>query len=257
MTSFRRSIACLLALAIVSPVRIAGAEKDTKKEAARHRKAANTAFEVSDYDRAIDEFKRAYELAPDARLFYNLGLSHLKRYELGRRHEDLVQARDYFNRFLGLMTLERAKPRERKRIVKMRRLAKGQLDRIVEMIARVPPPPVEAPATSTITAAPPPPPPPPPIEAPAEIVLTAPPQPTPFPLWTVFAGAAGLTGVLAIVTGVLALSGSNAARDSALAGDFAEADSRGDRARAFGYATDSLIAATLISSGLGIWLAFD
>ena len=37
--------------------------------------------------------KRAYLMTGDARLFYNLGLSHRKRFQLTGSHADLVEAR--------------------------------------------------------------------------------------------------------------------------------------------------------------------
>jgi hypothetical protein len=230
------------------------AAQPAKKTAARHRQAANTAFELSDYGRAIEEYKLAYELAPDPRLFYNLGLSHLKRYEISRDPPDLVQARDYFNRFLGLMPIDKAKSKEKKKIAQLRKLAKDHLDKLSALAESVRPEVPPAP-TATVAVAPPPPPiepPPPPIEPPPPVVA-----PSPFPVWAVLLGAAGATGIAAAVTGALAVGDNNDAYDAALAEDYALANAEGSRARRFGYATDGLLIGTALLTGVGLWLLFD
>src|SRR5687767_5017461 len=96
----------LLTLLFTALVARSAHAESKEQEAARHRKAATTAFELSDYARAIDEYKKAYELAPDPRLLYNLGLCHLKRHQLEGAPDDLTLARDSFNRFLALARVD-------------------------------------------------------------------------------------------------------------------------------------------------------
>src|SRR5215470_13653055 len=105
---------------------VLGAAPGTKRsqESKRHMKAATSAFQLSDYPHAIEEFKKAYEAKPDVRILYNLGLTYMKLYELGAVREDQVQAKDYFKRFLALVsTQEWSSDKEKAQVDKMRALA--------------------------------------------------------------------------------------------------------------------------------------
>ena len=198
--------------------------------AKQHRDAGNAAFEIADYDRAIVEFKAAYELEPDPRLFYNLGLSHLKRHELEPAREDLVQSRDYFKRFLAFAKAGDAK------IQQLRELSVEYVARIEEELAR--------------RAAAPPPPPPRIVEVPVQ------PPPVDHTSSIAILGASGALIAGAIVTGIFAVRSSNDAFSDAYAGDFAGADAASLRAKNFALATDVLIVGGILAGAAGLILYF-
>jgi hypothetical protein len=62
--------------------------------ARKHYEAGITMFDTGDYEPALTEFERAYQLAPNYRIFYNLGKIH-------RMLKDYVQALKDFQRFLS------------------------------------------------------------------------------------------------------------------------------------------------------------
>jgi tetratricopeptide (TPR) repeat protein len=102
----------------------------------RHNDAAFAAFEKGRYVEAIEQFTRAYTLNRDHRILYNIGLSHLKRYESERAPEleDLRQARSLFKRFLQLVS-PASYPDDRSRILKVRQLAKSYLESVERKLA--------------------------------------------------------------------------------------------------------------------------
>jgi tetratricopeptide (TPR) repeat protein len=187
-------------------------------QAKAHRDAGHAAFEIAEYDRAIEEFKAAYELEPDPRLFYNLGLAHLKRFELKSARPDLVQSRDYFKRFLAFVKTGDAKMRQ------LRELAVEYVARIDAELAKPEPPP---PA--------PPPPPPQIVEVPVE------PPPVDHTTSIAILGSSGALIAGAIVTGIFAVRSSN---DASM------------RAKNFALATDVLIVGGLLAGAAGLVLFF-
>jgi hypothetical protein len=268
-------------LVIGSP---ASAGKRTE-ESKRHMTAANAAFALSDYPHAIEEFKKAYEAKPDARILYNLGLSYMKLYELGSTHEDQVQARDYFKRFLALSSARQGmSAREQEQVTKMRSLADGYLATLSvepteksaekpgdkpanDAAARTPPseegqhPPGEAKepgkdASREASASPPqlaartdP-------QAKSSSSLVAPVvvarERSSVP--TILFIGAGATGAAALVLGAFAIHASNEAHDLAFEMRYGDANSSSSRARALALTSDALTAATLIAAGIGVIL---
>ncbi len=201
------------------------AHAESVQEAAKHhRDAANAAFEVAQYDRAIQEFRIAYELEPDPRLFYNLALAHLKKHELSPNRSDLVQSRDYFKRFLAFS--KDADP-------KLKSLAEGCVARLEAELAK--------------EEAPPPPP---------QIVVEAPP-PVDHTTSTVLLSSSGGLGAIAVVTGIFAVRASNRAFESALNDDFTGAEGSSNRARSFALATDVLLVGGILTAAAGIFLYFS
>lgn len=102
----------------------------------RHNDAAFAAFEKGSYDKAIQEFRHAYTINNDHRILYNIGLSHLKRYEAEKSPnvEDLRQAHSLFKRFLQLVS-PADHPDDRSRILKVRSLAKSYLESVERKLA--------------------------------------------------------------------------------------------------------------------------
>jgi tetratricopeptide (TPR) repeat protein len=256
-----RVLLSALVTALVTAAAARDAIADQKKEAAQRRQAANTAFELGEYERAIEEFKAAYELDPDPRLFYNLGLSHMKQYDLKGRHEDSVQARDYFKRFLALVPATGPR-KQRRQIEKLRNMAEQHASRLAILAEQrgsavvEPQPTATATVTQSSTAAaslaqkleP----------EPAPRIVPSPPQPEAEPInvvSTAFYAGAGAAVVGAIVTGIFAQRSSDAANRAALQRDFASANRSSERARSFALATDALLVGALVSAGFG--LIFD
>jgi tetratricopeptide (TPR) repeat protein len=198
-----------------------------KDEAKQHRDAGNSAFDIAEYDRAIEEFKRAYELEPDPRLFYNLGLAHLKKSELATSRPDLVQARDYFKRFLAF-----TQPNDPK-LQQLRQLSEGYIGRLEERLAKPEPPP------------------------PTKIVeVQVPPPQIDHTTSFVILGSSGALAAVAIVTGVFAVRASNDAHAHAYAGELMQAESSSNSARNFALATDVFIVSGVLAAAAGIVLYF-
>jgi len=208
----------------------------------QHKDAAYSAFELGRYDVAIREFEQAYSIRRDPRLLYNIGLSHLMRFRLGRAHADAVQARDLFKRFLllapGGMTAD-----EQQRLRKMRDLAHRYLAEL------------EGPAA---------PPPSAPPERPATIPAGLPPSaPTPTPptggrrlprAALVLYGVAAAAGVGVAVVGGLALDAQSQARDLHARGDVSANHTMADRADRFALVADVVLAVAVVSAAVGLAL---
>jgi tetratricopeptide (TPR) repeat protein len=223
--------------------------------------AAYKAFELSDYDTAIDEYKKAYSLTRDPRLFYNLGLSHRKRFQLKRDHADLVEARDYFHRFMKLLDpSSRAYSKDRVRLKKMRKLAQTYLEELEsELDKPVEPPPAPDPAPPPAPdPAPPPAPDPasspsgPPVPA-LEVHERARP-PERGPTGTVLLVTASMFGVGAGITGVLALREQRAARDADAIGDVGSSNTHGDNAKRYALVTDVAVGTAIVAGTIGLYL---
>jgi hypothetical protein len=201
------------------------------QEAQQAKDAAYKAFELSDYDTAIDEYKHAYRLTNDARLFYNLGLSYRKRYQLKGNHADLVEARDYFQRFVTLITpATPADASEHDRLDKMRALAHDYIDELQRELDRA----------SLQQAEP-----------------AAPHQSTPERGRTpmiLFIGS-GVLLVGGSITGVLALRYDRDARDAKALGDVDGTNAFGDKAKLYALATDAMFGTAIVAGGIGLYLA--
>ncbi len=199
-------------------------------EAQQAKDAAYQAYEVSDYDTAISEYKKAYRLTSDARLFYNLGLSHRKRFELKRDRADAVEARDYFRRFVQL--LEPTAPEhaaERTRLEQMHTLAQTYITEMEQALNKADAPPPERVA-------------PPPV----------PRGPSRWGKILVITGAA--LAVTGGITGGLALKAQSDARDANASGDADATRSRGDSANRLALTTDLLFGTAIVSAGIGIYV---
>jgi tetratricopeptide (TPR) repeat protein len=212
------------ALSVAShPVAAAPAEAEQAKE------AAYQAYGVSDYDTAIAEYKKAYRLTSDPRLFYNLGLSHRKRFQLEGNRADAVEARDYFHRFVEL--LDPADPEhaaERERLDQMRTLAKTYMVELANELARRPP---------------------------LDVAPRG--QPTHGRWRNILLITAGAFAVTGGATGVLALKYQRDANDANFVGDVDDARSDGNTANRFALATDVLLGAAIVSGGIGLYLTLS
>jgi len=224
------------------------------QRAARHKKAAYSAFDRGAYDTAIREFEASYRLKPDPRLFYNLGLAYFRRYEASKATPDLHQARTLFHKFLDRVPLPPRGRRDRKKVAAARRFTERYLERIAALESPPAPPP---PASASPTSAP--------IGfAPSEsgesqmpIVVNQPSPATPRPPsgvahWVLY-GLAGAAGVAAGVTGGLALKADRESDDLAAGGDPA-ANDRADRTRTLALSTDILIGAAVLAAAVGLVL---
>ncbi len=210
-------------------------------DAQRARDAAYKAFEVSDYDTAITEYKTAFKLTNDPKLFYNLGLAHKKRFQLKNEHADLVEARDYFHRFLTTIGTAKIDRKERAQVAKMQTLAKTYLDELDAELAKPPPAPPAPPPPDPQPAKPPPPPPPP-----------APPPPA--ARGTILLISAGVLAAGAGVTGLLALRAEGDANDANALGDVGRSNSSGDKANRFALASDIMIGAAVVAGSIGLYV---
>jgi tetratricopeptide (TPR) repeat protein len=221
----RRAFGVLTAFALV--VATCPVVAAAPPEAEQAKETAYQAYGVSDYDTAIAEYKKAYRLTSDARLFYNLGLSHRKRYQLKGERADAVEARDYFHRFVEL--LDPSEPEhaaERERLEQMRALARTYIAELANELARRPPLETEQRGEPTHGRW-------------RNILL-------------ITAGAFAITGG---VTGVLALKYQGDANDANFTGDVDVARSDGNAANRFALATDVLLGAAIVSGGIGLYLA--
>jgi tetratricopeptide (TPR) repeat protein len=225
-------------LLVVSPLvaHAAAADEDAK----RHSEAAHSAFATSDYARAIEEFKKSYELKPDPRLFYNLGLAHMKRWELKKSREDRVQARDYFKRFL-LLVDPNAKPyaEDKPRLIKIRALAEEYLAAIKDAPDEPPPPTIAEKKPEPDFA-------PPPVRIEPEPEHSAAPA--------IIFGVAGAFAAGALITGGIAVRWSDTAHQHLRDGDYETADARASGARAMAAIADGLTAAAVAGAAIALYL---
>jgi tetratricopeptide (TPR) repeat protein len=192
--------------------------------------AAYSAFQVSDYDTAIEKYKQAYKLTGDARLFYNVALAYKKRFELHRQRADLVEARDYFHRFAELVDPDIPQyKRDATQIIQMRELARGYVTELDAELTKLdhPPPPPPAPL---------------------------PPQDHRSTLGLTLVVGSGLLLAGGGVSGALALSNEHDARDAEKIGDIDRTNVLGHRANRFALATDVLIGSALVAGGIGLYL---
>ncbi|HEU0033278.1 MAG TPA: hypothetical protein VFQ53_21745 [Kofleriaceae bacterium] len=213
----RSTRAALVVIALAGTI----AHADPAADAAQEKDAAYQAYGVSDYDAAIVHYKTAYRLTADPRLFYNLGLSHRKRFELRGDRSDAVEARDYFRRFLELVEPADG---DRERIEQTRALARTYEVEMATAIAR--------------------------LDA-------RPPAPTPArrgKLWLISAGALAVAGS---VTGVLALRAESDAEDANAIGDVEAVAARGRAADRYALATDVLLGGALVAGGIGLYRALS
>jgi tetratricopeptide (TPR) repeat protein len=67
----------------------------TRADAAAHWKAGQDAYDLGQYDVAIEEFKRGYELQPEPAFLYNIAQAYRR---LGQAKEALF----FYKRYLGL-----------------------------------------------------------------------------------------------------------------------------------------------------------
>ena len=219
-------VICIARGAAASPTADVEIAKDT----------AYKAFEISDYDTAIAQYKRAYLLTSDPRLFYNLGLSHRKRFQLTGSHADLVEARDYFHRFVELLDPDDpTRAAERERLVQMRELARSYITELDAQIAAHPAAPRPPPLVTTTVIAPPP---------QHESRRWGP---------IVLAGAGALT-LGGGVTGVLALQYNGEASDARKLGEIDRTNTLGDKAHRYAIASDVMFGGALVAGAVGLYL---
>mgnify|MGYP002083718819 CR=1 FL=1 len=203
-------------------------------EVEQAKEAAYRAYEVSDYDTAILEYKKAYRLTNDARLFYNLGLSHRKRFQLKRARADAVEARDYFHRFVELFDASDPKhAAELERLAQMKALAKSYISEMEKELATT-----DAPRPDR----------PPPVVHRDELA-----QPGTRRWGKLLVIAAGALAVTGATTGVLALELQGDANDAHAIGDVDRVRSKGDSADRFALGTDVLLGAAIVSGALGLY----
>lgn len=82
-------VACLALHAVPAvPAAAPPAPPDERSKAASHFKLGQTYYKSGDYDRAITEYKAAFELSKEPSLIFNIGLCH----ERSQRPEEALQA---------------------------------------------------------------------------------------------------------------------------------------------------------------------
>lgn len=236
----RAGLLCLAALSAATgaaPARAQPEEAPAAERAEEHRAAGYKAYDLGDYDAAIREFHRAYNLEPDPRVLYNLGLAYRRRYQLSADRADLVRARDAFTSFLSLVSVDDPRfPADRTWFEKVTSLAEkyrseveaelGRRDRGA-LPRRAPPRDRQEPAKrGRPTAA------------------------------LVFLGTAAAAGLAGGVTGTLAWRDGSRSSDRADEGDFAEANRLADRSDRLALTTDVLVGVAAVSATVGIvlWL---
>ncbi len=94
MRRIRQIICVVLSLALLAPSVALAATPDQMAEARRRYDRALELSDEGNYDEALLELQRAYELAPTYRLLYNLGVVSVAVH-------DYVKAIDYFDRYLS------------------------------------------------------------------------------------------------------------------------------------------------------------
>ena len=152
------AIACSMAA-----VTVVHAQASSDDRARQHFEAGRSYYDTGDYELALREFNRAYELSGRAQLYYNIALTY-------ERLADLPRAIDTLQRYLAEAS---DIPNRRTLELKLVNLRKRQDEQ-----QAAPPPPADATASQT-----PPPPPGPSVDAkpPAEEPAPAPPQPATTP----------------------------------------------------------------------------
>jgi tetratricopeptide (TPR) repeat protein len=208
---------------------------------------AYDAFAVSDYDTAIADYKKAYRLSHDPRWFYNLALSHRKRFQLAGALSDATEARDYFSRFIELVDPDAPEhAADRTRLEKTIVLARGYVAELDKTLA-APPRPQPQPQPQERE---------PQLASPPERV---PPHDAQRPRrWGhVLLVTAGALAVGGGTTGVLALQRERESADALESGDILGARASGIAADRYALATDILLGAALVSGGLGLYLALS
>ncbi len=95
-TPGRLAVACAVALALIASVPAIGfAEQEQSQEHAEQLFAEGRQyFEDGDYESAIEQFQKAYDILGAPQLLYNIGEAH-------RRAENLVEAEHYFQKYLN------------------------------------------------------------------------------------------------------------------------------------------------------------
>ncbi len=85
---------CVL-LAAASPARADKSRRAIADEAREHYQKGITHYDLADYDAAIDEFKKAYDLSKEPGLLFNLA-------QAARLKKDWRQALQFYENFIGL-----------------------------------------------------------------------------------------------------------------------------------------------------------
>ena len=227
---------------ITAPPLHASPRSEPSADAETAKDAAYEAFAVSDYETAIREYKRAYRLSNDPRIFYNLALSHRKRFLLEGTRADAVEARDYFYRFAELVDPSSVGvAEERAQLEKMITLARGYVRELEQELAR-------APITADRDAKPP--------RVRDEIV--APTRPSRSRPWaTILLVTTGALAAGAVTTGVLALGAERDATTAFDTGDLASARTRASDADRYALVTDVIAGAAVITGGIALYLALS
>jgi outer membrane protein OmpA-like peptidoglycan-associated protein len=86
----------------------------TLEQARRLYEEGDKAYNLADFDRAIDAFKRAYALAPKPEFLFNIGQAY-------RRKGDRTSAIEYYERFLGEAPNNRSAADVRRKIEELRK----------------------------------------------------------------------------------------------------------------------------------------
>ena len=89
-----------LLLLLLLPAVAAAAPRGVEKKARAHYNAAQGFFNAGEYDRAVVEFKAAYELVARPRLLFNIGSAYRRKAEEKGSLEDKRQAADYYRKYL-------------------------------------------------------------------------------------------------------------------------------------------------------------
>lgn len=90
----RSCLAVALVVATLAPMRVASADDSPTKQASDHFDRGVSLYGEADYRAALVEFRRAYEIAPNAAVLYNLGQTY---YQL----QNYASALDAFERYLA------------------------------------------------------------------------------------------------------------------------------------------------------------
>ena len=106
----------LLALLGLGAARAGAQEPDDDRRAAakEHYAKGNTAYDLREYDRAIEEFKRAYELAPAPGLLYNIAQAY-------RLKGDAAEALSFYRQYLQKDPAAKNRADVEKRIAELER----------------------------------------------------------------------------------------------------------------------------------------
>lgn len=264
-TGLRSALAalCAVVLSYGPGLRWAGAapgaraeERQPVREAedAESLRRADAAFAAGDYGEAIRQFEKARGRTGDARLDYNLGLCHLRRFEKQRRNEDLHAAQRLFRAFLENLRPERY-PREeqRRQLLAVQGLARRHLVEVERLLGRAPQRLAEPAASRPVRRLVVPPSEATPPRPPALRVAPQPPRRRRHE-YLVLYGLAGACGLAAVITGSLALGAQAEARELATTGRVDETNARADRADRLALGTDLLLGLAVASAAVGLVL---